>query len=56
MTTRNLSLDDVEDIAFRALAGAGTGEPSARAVAASTRAAERDGIRSHGLHFVPIYA
>ncbi len=56
MGKRNLSLDDVEDIAFRALTGAGTMEPAARAVAASTRAAERDGIRSHGLHYVPIYA
>ncbi|MGI9405878.1 MAG: Ldh family oxidoreductase [Hyphomicrobiaceae bacterium] len=56
MTTRNLSLDDVEDIAFRALTGAGTSEPAARAVARSTRAAEYDGIRSHGLHYVPIYA
>lgn len=56
MTTRNLSLDDVEEIACRALCGAGTREHSARAVAASTRAAERDGIRSHGLHYVPIYA
>ncbi len=56
MSTRNLSLDDVEDIAFRALVGAGTSQGSARAVARSSRAAEYDGIRSHGLHYVPIYA
>ncbi len=55
MNEQRLTLAEVEATALRALKAAGaTGrqaEPLARAVAA----AERDGIASHGLAYVPIY-
>ena len=51
-----LSLDEIEALSRAALAAAGASEASAPAVARSTRLAERDGIRSHGLLYVPIYA
>ena len=51
-----LSLDDVEALARDTLARAGASEQAATSVARSTRAAERDGMRSHGLLYVPIYA
>lgn len=53
---RVLTLDEVEALAHGALASAGASDAAARAVARSTRLAERDGIRSHGLLYVPIYA
>jgi len=52
----NLSLDDVEALARTTLKDAGATDAAASAVARSTRLAERDGIRSHGLLYVPIYA
>lgn len=55
MTTQ-LTLDDVEDLARSTLMSAGASRDAASAVARSTRLAERDGIRSHGLLYVPIYA
>lgn len=51
-----LTLTKVEDLARAALMGAGANETSASAVARSTWRAERDGVRSHGLMYVPIYA
>ncbi|MEN0041492.1 MAG: Ldh family oxidoreductase [Pseudomonadota bacterium] len=51
-----MTLDDIETLAAAALMGAGAGETNAAAVARSTRMAERDGVRSHGLMYVPIYA
>lgn len=56
MTDPMLSLDDVFSLAERALRGAGASAENAASVARSTLAAERDGIRSHGLMYVPIYA
>ncbi len=56
MRARKLSLDAVEAIASRALAAAGASPAAAASVARSTRLAERDGLRSHGLLYVPIYA
>ncbi|MXW92329.1 MAG: Ldh family oxidoreductase [Rhodospirillaceae bacterium] len=50
-----MTLDDIEDLAFRALVGAGTAEANARSVARSTAAAHADGVNSHGLPYVPIY-
>lgn len=50
-----LTLEDIEDLACRALANAGTGEANARSVARSTAAAHADGVASHGLPYVPIY-
>ncbi len=56
MTDITLTLDEVETLARDALIGAGASETAAASVARSTRAAERDGVRSHGLLYVPIYA
>lgn len=51
-----MTLAGIEQLCLRALVGAGTSEENAAAVARSTMLAERDGIRSHGLLYVPIYA
>ena len=56
MTGQRLTLDEVEAMARAALRAAGASASAAAAVARSTRAAERDGIRSHGLLYIPIYA
>ncbi|MFP4570756.1 Ldh family oxidoreductase [Rhodosalinus sp.] len=56
MTARNLSLDSIEELAQEALARAGAAPAQAGPVARATRLAERDGIRSHGLMYVPVYA
>lgn len=55
MTTTRLTLADIESLAYRALLGAGARETAADAMARAAVAAERDGIRSHGLHYIPIY-
>ena len=54
--SQHLTLDDVEALAATTLIAAGAPERAAASVARSTRLAERDGIRSHGLLYVPIYA
>lgn len=51
-----MTLDEVEALACDALEAAGASAANAASVARSTRLAERDGIRSHGLMYVPIYA
>ena len=51
-----MPLSAVENLCLRALTAAGAREDNAAAVARSTMLAERDGIRSHGLLYVPIYA
>jgi len=51
-----LTLKEIEELATVALVGAGASAENAAAVARSTVKAERDGIRSHGLMYVPIYA
>lgn len=56
MTHMNLTLDQVEDLARQVLMRAGASAKQAAPVARSTRLAERDGIRSHGLMYVPVYA
>lgn len=56
MTDTTLTLDQVEDLARQTLVRAGASEEQSASVARSTRLAERDGIRSHGLMYVPIYA
>ena len=56
MSINNLSLEQVEQLATQALIGAGANPENAASVARSTLLAERDGIRSHGLMYVPIYA
>ncbi len=50
-----MSLAQVESLATEALVGAGTSPESAKSVGKAAQAAERDGIRSHGLLYVPIY-
>ena len=56
METVTISLDEVGELAVSALSGAGARQDNAASVARSTVAAERDGIRSHGLMYVPVYA
>jgi (2R)-3-sulfolactate dehydrogenase (NADP+) len=51
-----MDLDAIEDLARDALTRAGASKAQAGPVARSTRLAERDGIRSHGLMYVPVYA
>jgi (2R)-3-sulfolactate dehydrogenase (NADP+) len=51
-----MTLDQVYDLALNTLKDAGASETNAASVAKSTWRAERDGIRSHGLMYVPIYA
>ena len=56
MAEITISLDQVRELAESALIGAGASAENAASVARSTVLAERDGIRSHGLMYVPIYA
>ncbi len=50
-----MTLDEVEVLALQALTAAGASAAQALPVAMSIRAAERDGMRSHGLLYLPIY-
>lgn len=50
-----LTLEEIEDIAFRALVKAGASEENARLLAVATAQTEADGIASHGLAYIPIY-
>ncbi|MDW5317063.1 Ldh family oxidoreductase [Rhizobium sp. PL01] len=56
MTELTMTLSAVEDLCLKTLVAAGASMDNARSVARSTMLAERDGIRSHGLLYVPIYA
>lgn len=56
MTETRMTLTAVEQLCRDALTAAGALPENAAAVARSTMLAERDGIRSHGLLYVPIYA
>lgn len=53
--TKTLSLQEIEDISFRALVSAGTSQENARPLAIATAATEADGVASHGLAYIPIY-
>ena len=55
MDMKRLSLDEIEDLAFRALTAAGTSEANARPLAVATAVTEADGVASHGLAYIPIY-
>jgi len=55
MATRTLTLAQIEALSYRALVGAGTSDTGARSLAKAVAAAERDGIKSHGLVYVPNY-
>jgi len=50
-----MTLDEIEDLAFRALTAAGTSDTNARPLAHATAWTEADGIASHGLAYIPIY-
>ena len=50
-----MSLEQVEVLTVQALTGAGASSESASSMAKAVRAAERDGIPSHGLLYVPTY-
>lgn len=54
--TKTLTLLEIEDLAFRALVAVGTSEENARPLAVATAATEADGVASHGLAYIPIYA
>lgn len=54
--TRTMSLAEIEDLSFRALVAAGTSAENARPLAIATAATEADGVASHGLAYIPIYA
>ena len=53
--TRTLSLEQIEDMAFRALVAAGTSQENAHPLAVATAATEADGVASHGMAYIPIY-
>jgi (2R)-3-sulfolactate dehydrogenase (NADP+) len=55
VTTTILQIPEIEDLARRALTEAGAGEGNARSLAAAIAAAERDGVASHGLAYLPTY-
>ena len=55
MSTQHLSLEQVESLTMQALTGAGASKESASSMAKAVKAAERDGIPSHGLLYVPTY-
>jgi (2R)-3-sulfolactate dehydrogenase (NADP+) len=50
-----MTLDEIEAVALKALRAAGASQSQALPVAKSIRAAERDGMRSHGLLYLPVY-
>lgn len=50
-----VSLNEIEVLSLRALVDAGASATQARPVAKSIMAAERDGMRSHGLLYLPVY-
>ena len=56
MPHSTMTLDEIRQLATDALIGAGASPTNAASVAQSTWRAERDGVRSHGLLYVPIYA
>ena len=51
-----MGLDEVEALASVRLMEAGATRLQAKPVARSIRLAERDGVRSHGFMYLPIYA
>ena len=55
MSSQHLSLEQVESLTVQALTGAGACPESASSMAKAVRAAERVGIPSHGLLYVPTY-
>ena len=56
MSAIRMTLEEVGELAQAALGGSGASPANAASVSRSTVLAERDGIRSHGLMYVPIYS
>ncbi len=56
MSQTKMTLDEIETLAFEALRAVGTSEKNARIMAQATREIEAEGISSHGLAYIPIYA
>lgn len=54
-TTQTLTLDQIESLAHTTLQAAGATPAQAAPLAAAIAAAERDGIASHGLAYLPTY-
>jgi (2R)-3-sulfolactate dehydrogenase (NADP+) len=50
-----MSVQDIRDLSFKALVGAGASDKSGRSLSRAIAAAERDGISSHGLAYLPTY-
>jgi (2R)-3-sulfolactate dehydrogenase (NADP+) len=55
MNTQTLTLDQIESLAHATLLAAGASPAQAAPLAAAIAAAERDGIASHGLAYLPTY-
>ncbi|MGB3408707.1 MAG: Ldh family oxidoreductase [Jannaschia sp.] len=55
MTTRMMTLSEIEALAFAALTAAGTSEANARPLARATAETEAAGVASHGLAYIPTY-
>jgi (2R)-3-sulfolactate dehydrogenase (NADP+) len=55
MSAHILSVAEIAALAARALRNHGASESQAETLAAGVAAAERDGLRSHGLMYLPIY-
>ncbi len=55
-STEILTLAEIEDLTQRALVAAGTSPENAAPLARATARTEADGVASHGLAYVPIYA
>ncbi len=54
--TETLSLAEIETLALDALVAAGTSPENAAPLARATAMTEADGVASHGLAYIPIYA
>lgn len=54
--TRTRTLQQIEDLSNQALIAAGTTPENAAPLARATAMTEADGIASHGLAYIPIYA
>ena len=52
---QRLNREEIEELASNALIASGALETSAKSLAKAVASAEMDGIKSHGLVYVPIY-
>lgn len=55
MQTKTMTLEQIRDLALRALIAAGTTEANAEPLARDIAATEASGMSSHGLFYLPIY-